>query len=108
MYSDCSGTPDARRREAKGNSTMPVGRITSIRADRGFGFIKDAPGPTGDNDIFFHHSDVTGVSFEELREGQDVSFDAGRDPKNPARFRASNVRLVDAATPEPDPSADDA
>lgn len=87
---------------------MPVGRITSIRAERGFGFIKDAPGSTGNNDIFFHHSDVTGVSFEALREGQDVSYEAGPDPKNPARFRASNVRLVDASAPEPEPVADDA
>ena len=75
---------------------MPVGRITSIRAERGFGFISDTPGKGGNNDIFFHHSDVIGGSFDELSEGQSVSFDAGQDPKNPARFRASNVRLVSA------------
>lgn len=80
---------------------MPIGRITSIRADRGFGFIKDTPGPKGNNDIFFHRSDVSGVAFEELREGQSVSFEAGQDPKDPSRFRANNVRLVEATTPEP-------
>jgi cold shock CspA family protein len=87
---------------------MPIGRITSLRSDRGFGFIKDTPGPKGNNDIFFHRSDVTGVTFEELSEGQSVSFDAGHDPKDPSRFRASNVRLAEGATLEPTATAEPA
>ena len=86
---------------------MPVGRITSIRTDRGFGFITDTPGQNGSDDIFFHRSEVAGVTFEELSEGQSVSFDAGRDPKDPSRFRASNVRPLDAAISS-NPSTDDA
>ena len=78
---------------------MPVGRIASIRAERGFGFITDAPGSSGGNDIFFHRSEVTGTTFDELREGQSVSYDAGPDPKNPSRFRASNVRPDASTTP---------
>ena len=55
--------------------------------DKGFGFIE-----TGDGkDMFFHHSAVEGTSFDELREGQKVSFDAGQGPKGP---RAENVRLA--------------
>ena len=53
--------------------------------DRGFGFIETSPG----NDIFFHMSNVDGVRFEDLREGQKVSFDEGQGPKGP---RAENVR----------------
>jgi hypothetical protein len=39
----------------------------------------------------FHSSSVQGVSFEELREGQRVSFTEGQSPKGP---RAENVKLV--------------
>jgi cold shock protein len=87
---------------------MPVGRIVSIRAERGFGFIRDSPGTAGNNDIFFHRSDVTGITFEELSEGQDVSFEAGKDPKDPTRFRAKNVHLVDVASVESTSGDDDA
>src|SRR5215217_6062720 len=51
--------------------------------DRSFRFITDTPGQNGSDDIFFHRSEVAGVTFEELSEGQSVSFDAGRDPKDP-------------------------
>lgn len=73
---------------------MATGKITSIRADKGFGFIKDTPGPKGNNDIFFHRSAVVGVEFEDLREGQEVSFMPGPDPRDPSRFRATNVTPV--------------
>jgi cold shock protein len=73
---------------------MATGRITTIRADKGFGFIKDTPGPKGNNDIFFHRSAVVGVEFEDLHEGQEVSFTPGPDPRDPSRFRATNVTPV--------------
>jgi cold shock CspA family protein len=98
----------ARSRFARRDSIMPIGRITSIRADRGFGFITDTPGSTGKNDIFFHRSNVTGVTFEELSEGQDVSFEAGQDPRDPSRFRANNVHPVDVASVESASRNDDA
>jgi cold shock protein len=45
----------------------------------------------GDKDLFFHSSGLQGISFDELREGQKVSFTEGRGPKGP---RAENVTLV--------------
>ncbi len=55
--------------------------------DKGFGFIE-----TGDGkDMFFHQSAVEGTTFDELREGEKVTFDAGQGPKGP---RAENVRLA--------------
>ena len=63
---------------------MAEGTIKRL-TDRGFGFIETSPG----NDIFFHMSNVDGVRFEDLREGQKVSFDEGQGPKGP---RAENVR----------------
>ncbi|MDO8523744.1 MAG: cold shock domain-containing protein [bacterium] len=40
--------------------------------DRGFGFIA-REGET--KDLFFHSKDLTGVTFEELKEGDTVSFE---------------------------------
>ena len=54
---------------------------------QGFGFIKT---DTKD-DLFFHSSAVQGATFEDLQEGQKVSYTAGQGPKGP---RAENVKLV--------------
>ena len=75
---------------------MATGRITTIRADKGFGFIMDSSGPNGNNDLFFHRSAVVGTEFEDLREGQEVSFESGPDPRGPSRQRATDVRVVAA------------
>ena len=55
--------------------------------DRGFGFIDTG----GSKDLFFHSSSLEGVSFEELHEGQRVSYTEGRSPKGPC---AENVKPV--------------
>ena len=65
---------------------MAEGTIKRL-TDKGFGFISTG----GDKDIFFHMSDLEGVRYEELQEGQRVSFNEGRGPKGP---RAENVRLT--------------
>jgi cold shock protein len=69
---------------------MATGTIATIRDDKGFGFI--APENGSGNDLFFHRSAVVDVDFEELRDGQRVSFDEEPDPRNPSRQRAVNVR----------------
>lgn len=53
--------------------------------DKGFGFIATADG----TEYFFHQSACTGTRFDDLREGQKVSFTAGQGPKGP---RAENVK----------------
>jgi CspA family cold shock protein len=73
---------------------MATGEIVTMRTDKGFGFIRDAPGSNGSNHIFFHRSSVTDGAFEDLTEGQSVTYDAGPDPKDASRFRATNVRPV--------------
>ena len=65
---------------------MAEGTIKRL-TDRGFGFIDTGT----DKDLFFHNSNVEGVSFDELREGQRVSYTEGQGPKGP---RAENVSLV--------------
>ena len=62
-----------------------TGHIRTIRADKGFGFIKDTSG----KDYFFHQSAIYGEGIADLREGDTVEFDVGEGPKGP---RAENVR----------------
>jgi CspA family cold shock protein len=55
--------------------------------DKGFGFIA---GNTGD--VFFHMSALQDVHYDDLHEGQTVTFEMGSGPKGP---RAENVKPVD-------------
>ena len=63
---------------------MAEGKIKRL-TDRGFGFIDVG----GGDDLFFHMSSLDGIAFEQLREGQVVTYDVGQGPKGP---RAENVR----------------
>ena len=65
---------------------MAEGTIKRL-TDKGVGFID-----TGTSqDMFFHSSNLDGVSYDELQEGQRVSYTEGQGPKGP---RAENVRLI--------------
>ncbi|HEY2517608.1 MAG TPA: cold shock domain-containing protein [Polyangiaceae bacterium] len=65
---------------------MAEGTIKRL-TDKGFGFIETGTG----KDLFFHMSSVVGVRFEDLRQGQRVSFTEGQGPKGP---RAENVAVI--------------
>ena len=49
------------------------------KTDRGFGFIDTGTG----KDLFFHMSSVEGTTFDELQEGQRVSFKEAQSQKGP-------------------------
>jgi CspA family cold shock protein len=53
---------------------MPKGTIRRLIAERGFGFIQTAEG----KDLFFHRSQLQGVDYTSLREGQEVEFELGK------------------------------
>lgn len=63
---------------------MAEGTIKRL-TDKGFGFIDVG----SDKDLFFHSSSVEGGGFDQLREGQRVTFTEGRGPKGPC---AENVK----------------
>jgi CspA family cold shock protein len=65
---------------------MAEGTIKRL-TDRGFGFINTGT----DKDLFFHSSSLAGVSFDDLYEGQKVSYTEGRGPKGPC---AENVKPI--------------
>ncbi len=66
---------------------MAEGTIKRL-TDKGFGFIDTGSG----QDMFFHMSNVVGVAYEDLREGQKVEYTEGEGPKGP---RAENVQPID-------------
>lgn len=65
---------------------MAEGTIKKL-TDKGFGFINTGAA----KDLFFHSKALQGVRFDELREGQRVSFTEGSGPKGPC---AENVKLA--------------
>ncbi len=66
---------------------MPSGKIKKLVTDRGFGFVESDNG-----ELFFHHSEVQGTTFEDLQEGQTIEFEVGQGRKGPC---ATSVRLVE-------------
>ena len=63
---------------------MANGTIVRVVRDKGFGFIREE----GGRELFFHRSSVQS-SFDELREGQKVTFEEEPSAKGP---RAGQVR----------------
>lgn len=58
------------------------------KTERGFGFIS-RDGET--KDLFFHSKDLVGVAFDDLKEGDTVTFEVAQGEKGPY---ASNVTRV--------------
>ena len=66
--------------------TGTIKRLT----DKGFGFIT-AEGLA--KDLFFHSNSLVGVSFDELKEGDTLSFEIEETEKNgEKRLNAVNVK----------------
>lgn len=60
--------------------------IIKKKIDKGFGFIT-VEGQ--EKDVFFHSKSLVGITFEELNEGDAVTFDIEDSPKGP---NAVNVK----------------
>ena len=64
-----------------------TGTIKTLK-EKGFGFI------TGEGltkDLFFHSKELVGVTFDELKVGDNVTFEVTEGQKGPA---ATNVSLA--------------
>jgi CspA family cold shock protein len=65
-----------------------TGIIKRLNGEKGFGFITP---DGGDKDVFFHSSALVDITFDQLHEGDKVSFDTEQAEKGP---RATNVKRV--------------
>jgi CspA family cold shock protein len=65
---------------------VPEGTIKKL-TDKGFGFIDTGKG----KDLFFHSKALQGVQYDDLQEGQKVSYTEGMGQKGPC---AENVKLA--------------
>ena len=81
----CLPKPSAKADDPRRYGDVANGTIKRLVRDRGFGFIRD----DGGQEWFFHRSAVTSGEFEQLNEGQRVSFDEEPSAKGP---RAGNIR----------------
>ena len=61
-----------------------IARLT----DKGFGFIKR---DGQERDLFFHSNELVNITFDELREGDRVSFEVADSPKGPNAVKVSKM-----------------
>jgi len=61
---------------------------TIARLNNGYGFITREG---EDKDLFFHVNELIDVAFDDLREGDKVSFEVGEGPKGPNAVKVSLV-----------------
>lgn len=64
---------------------MMTGTIKTL-IDKGFGFIA-REGET--KDLFFHSKELVGVAFDELKVGDQVSFEVVENEKGPAATKVT-------------------
>jgi CspA family cold shock protein len=68
-------------------SIMASGKVKWFDNKKGFGFIAQDSG----QDVFVHHTSITGAGFKTLNEGDEVSFDVIPSDKG---LKAQNVQRV--------------
>ncbi|MBA3789350.1 cold shock domain-containing protein [Patescibacteria group bacterium] len=66
---------------------MEEGIIAGLNI-KGFGFIRREG---MDKDLFFHSNELKNVKFDDLREGDKVTFEVGEGPKGPNAVNVSKV-----------------
>ena len=66
-------------------ATGTIVRVT----DRGFGFISREG---EDKDLFFHSNELVDIQFDDLKEGDKVTFEVTDGPKGPS---AVNVKRAE-------------
>ena len=67
---------------------MQQGTVARIIADKGFGFITREG---EEKDLFFHRNEVPNEQFDNLREGDTVSFEVQQGDKGPSAVQVTKV-----------------
>ena len=63
------------------------GTIKKLVTDKFFGFISQE----GGDDLFFHANELEGVEFNELQEGDAVTFEVTETPKGAAATKVAKA-----------------
>ena len=66
---------------------MEKGKIAKKMKD-GFGFIAKEG---SDKDFFFHANDLQGITFDDIQEGEEVTFNIGEGRKGPQAIEVSRA-----------------
>jgi len=66
---------------------MNEGTIARL-TDRGFGFISREG---EEKDLFFHSNELENVEYNDLKEGDKVTFEVGEGPKGPNATKVNRV-----------------
>ncbi len=67
---------------------MNNGTVKWFNSEKGFGFISN---DNGGDDVFVHFSAIKSEGYKSLDEGQKVTFDTEKDPKDSRKLKATNV-----------------
>ena len=67
------------------------GTVKWFNDEKGFGFLSN---DGGGEDVFVHFSAIQTEGFKSLTEGQKVTFEVDRDPRDSHKLRAARVSLV--------------
>lgn len=70
---------------------MNSGTVKWFNSQKGFGFITN---DEGGEDVFVHFSAIVSNGFKSLEDGQKVTFDTERDPKDSRKLKAVNVCIA--------------
>jgi len=76
---------------------MQEGTIARL-TPQGFGFIKR---DGEEKDLFFHSNELVGVKYDELREGDKLTFEVAQSPKGPNAVKVSRVAYATKNTGAP-------
>ncbi len=66
---------------------MTTGVVRRLVGEHGYGFVSSTAG----KDIFFHYTQLQGINFKSLKEGQTVAYKVGLGEKG---FIAKEIKPV--------------
>ncbi len=66
---------------------MPRGNVKWFNDQKGFGFISRE----GAEDVFVHHTGISGEGFRSLQEGDEVEFEITQGPKGEQAVNVTRV-----------------
>lgn len=77
----------------EGPPPLATGTVKRVPTVQKYAFVM--PEGTQGEEVFFHRSAVVNDGFDEIRQGQRVTFEIVQDPRNAGKRQAVNVAPVE-------------